>query len=215
MTGKHAKHPRIGRPPRTAEQEAALRGRAIAAARRLFAEHGFEGVSMRRIAAEAGCAAMTLYDYFHSKNEILRYIWEDFFAELFARVEAAAARRGTPAQKLRRVAAVYLDYWFEYPDRYRMIYLNEDRAGEGERHYVDASDIVGRYAILRELIVAAQAAGQARTGDPQLLAETLVCVLQGIAHSLITIPEYPWRARSALLAQGLAAVLLDGGAQGA
>ena len=49
--------PRVGRPPRSAQQSAEVRARVIEVARSLFAAEGFEAVSMRRIAADAGCAA--------------------------------------------------------------------------------------------------------------------------------------------------------------
>ena len=198
--------PRVGRPPRSQTQSAAVRARVIDVARRLFAQEGFEAVSMRRIAAAAGCAPMTLYGYFHSKNEILRFVWEGFFDELFERVEAASAR-GTAASRLRHACAAYLGYWTDHPDRYRMVYLNQDHATEGERYYVEQPAVTERFGRFRILIEAAQVQGSAWEGDAQLMGETLICGLQGIAHCLITIPEYPWASAERLLAQMLAVVL--------
>jgi len=197
-----------GRPRKSADQEQAVRARVIAAARQLFAQEGFEAVSMRRIAAAADCSPMSLYGYFRSRNDILRHIWDDFFVELFARI-AQATRRGTPAQRLRRACAAWVDYWCEHPERYRMVYLNQDQATDGEQLYVDASPIVERFSLFRELVAAAQASGAGRKGDPQLLGETLICALLGLCHSLITIPEYPWRPRAQLLDTALGLVLAD------
>jgi AcrR family transcriptional regulator len=42
----------------------------LAAARRLFAEEGFESVSMRRIASEAGVDPSLIHHYFGSKDEL-------------------------------------------------------------------------------------------------------------------------------------------------
>ncbi|MCC3765392.1 TetR family transcriptional regulator [Glycomyces sp. TRM65418] len=42
----------------------------LAAARRLFAEEGFESVSMRRIASEAGVDPSLIHHYFGSKNDL-------------------------------------------------------------------------------------------------------------------------------------------------
>ncbi len=162
---------------------------------------------MRRIAASAGCAPMTLYGYFHSKNEILRYIWAVFFDELFARI-ASVGTEGPAHLRLRRVCTIYLDYWIAHPDRYRMVFLNEDRVGPGERYYVESSAIVERYGCFSDLVAAAQAEGMAWPGDPRRLAETLVCGLQGIAHCLITVPEYPWSASAEQLLERMLAVVL-------
>lgn len=198
--------PRVGRPPRSAQQSAEVRARVIEVARSLFAAEGFEAVSMRRIAADAGCAPMTLYGYFHSKNEILRYIWEGFFAELFERVAAAAAK-GSAAEGLRRACAAYLGYWLEFPDRYRMVYLNQDHTAEGEHYFAEESQVIEGYGRIRMLIEAAQAEGAAWDGDAQLMGETLICGLQGIAHALVTIPEYPWASAQRLLDPLLRVVL--------
>ncbi|MEQ1440404.1 TetR/AcrR family transcriptional regulator [Fontimonas sp. SYSU GA230001] len=206
VSAKSRPRPRVGRPPRSAQRSAEVRARVIEVARALFAADGFEAVSMRRIAAAAGCAPMTLYGYFHSKNEILRYIWQGFFAELFERL-AAAASRGDAASRLRHACASYLDYWIEFPDRYRMVYLNQDRTRAGEHYFAEASEVLDGYALFRTLIEAAQVEGTAWPGDGQQMGETLVCGLQGIAHALITIPEYPWSPPDRLLEPLLRVVL--------
>jgi AcrR family transcriptional regulator len=195
-----------GRPRRSAGREQEVRARVVDAARGLFALEGFAAVSMRRIAAQAGCSTMSLYGYFRSKNDLLRHIWEDFFAELFARIERAA-REGSAEQRLRRACAVYVDYWCDHPERYRMVYLNQDQAEAGEQLYVEASPIVERFDLFRRLVQAAQAEGAAHGGDPQLLGEALLCSLLGICHSLVTIPEYPWKPRARLLDAVLVQVL--------
>lgn len=198
---------RAGRPRRTAAEADAVRAQLIEVAKTLFAREGFGAVSMRRIAAVAGCAPMTIYGYFRSKNEILRYVWEDFFQELFAELARAAAA-GSAADRLRATCQAYLGYWQRHPDRYRMVYLNQDNTAPGERYYVDTSSVVERFAMFRDLIEAAQAAGSAHPGDAQRMGEALVCGLLGVAHALITIPEYPWLPGETLLDQQLRAVLL-------
>jgi AcrR family transcriptional regulator len=48
-----------------------FRERLCAAAERLFAERGANGVGMRQLAAELGVSPMTAYRYFKDKDEIL------------------------------------------------------------------------------------------------------------------------------------------------
>ena len=63
--------PPNGRPrgrPTLSEAEASEMRRHIAdCAMRLFQEDGYDAVSMRRLAGEAGCTVMTLYRYFDRK----------------------------------------------------------------------------------------------------------------------------------------------------
>jgi AcrR family transcriptional regulator len=61
--------PRTGRRPGTTGTE--TREAILAAARRLFAERGFEGASMRTIAAEAGVDAALITHFFGSKANLL------------------------------------------------------------------------------------------------------------------------------------------------
>lgn len=195
-----------GRPRRSSEHEQQTRERIVEVARRLFVAEGFEAVSMRRLAQEAGCGTMSLYGYFPSKNAILRSLWEDCFAELFPRIQAAS-RRGTPRQRLERAATAFVDYWREQPQHYRLVFLNQDQRSGDERYYVESPAVIERFALFRELIAQAQAAEQARKGDPQLLSEALICALIGLCHALITIPEFQWQPREALIAASLGIVL--------
>lgn len=202
--------PKLGRPAHTPEQEDAIRRRLVDIARALFTEEGFANVSMRKIAARAGCSPMALYRYFANKRALLRFIWEDIFIDVFARCGAAVAGEETPADRLRAFARTYLDYWFQHPDHYRVIFLNEDAVGsEDDAYYVFSSGILNRFAIVRELIASGMAQGAFATADPELLAQQFLCALQGLAHNLITIPEYPWQDRDTLV-RGTIETLLRG-----
>ncbi|MGB0101377.1 MAG: TetR family transcriptional regulator [Nocardioides sp.] len=58
--------PRRGRRPGAPDTRAAI----LAAARTLFASHGFAGTSVRSIAAEAGVDAALVHHYFGSKDDL-------------------------------------------------------------------------------------------------------------------------------------------------
>lgn len=195
-----ADSPQVGRPAYSPAQQATIRHRLVAIARALFAEEGFQSVSMRKIAARAECSPMALYRYFANKRALLRYIWADIFAHVFERCDAAVAAEATPEARLRAFAEAYLDYWFTHPDSYRVIFLNEDAVGpEGDHYYVHSSDIRDRFAIVRRQIEAGMAAGAFAEADAELVAQQFLCALHGLAHCLITIPEYPWEARPTLV----------------
>jgi AcrR family transcriptional regulator len=81
--------------PRTVEQneqvKAATRKRIVDAALSLFAEHGYEGTSVRMIADEAGMSSGLLYSYFDGKQALLQAIFEESMADVrssFTRAEA-------------------------------------------------------------------------------------------------------------------------------
>jgi AcrR family transcriptional regulator len=106
----------------TAEELGAFRGRAVAAATRLFAERGYRGVTLRSLAKELGVSPMTPYRYFENKEE------------LFAMVRTAAFRRFADAQRdavegiedpqdaLRVLGRAYVGFALEQPDAYHIMF---------------------------------------------------------------------------------------------
>ncbi len=56
------------------------RDRILKAATRLFAEHGFDGVSIRAIAAAADSQLALLHYHFGSKANLYRAVWENHYA---------------------------------------------------------------------------------------------------------------------------------------
>lgn len=54
----------------------------LEAATHLFGEQGFHSVTTRKIAAKAGISEGTLFNYFSSKNELMRAILERIYEEL-------------------------------------------------------------------------------------------------------------------------------------
>lgn len=73
---------RLGRPPDV--DSTATRAALIAAARRMFAEHGFDATTNRSIADAAGVTAGAIYHYFPSKADLYVAV----FLELQDRFEA-------------------------------------------------------------------------------------------------------------------------------
>ncbi len=69
------------------ENKAERRRRVIAAARRLIAEHGYEGLNMRALADAARVSVPTLYNLFGSKHAILAAEMQEAFANVAAVVD--------------------------------------------------------------------------------------------------------------------------------
>jgi AcrR family transcriptional regulator len=65
----------------TAETRAATRKRILDAARRLFADNGFEATTTRDIAQAAGIATGTLFNYFATKDAIVACLASDAIGE--------------------------------------------------------------------------------------------------------------------------------------
>ncbi len=192
MEDNQTKAPRRGRPPRSQEQIEANRNVIIQAARDLFAAHGYEGVSMRKIAAQADCLPATLYTLFPSKRQLLHHIWEVIFLDLMLELEECY-NNSPESERLQKLCTAQVDFWLNRPNDCRAIFLIEDHPQNAEEHYfVDASQAVPQLEIYTRAIKEGQARGEIRAGDANEIKNVLLCSMLGITLSLIGIPEYPW-----------------------
>ena len=136
---------------------------------------------MRRIAREVGVPVMSLYDYFRSKNEVVRSMWERFFSKCFARVDRAAAARGlAPRERLEAACTAYARYWVEHPDEYRAVFMIEDEVEGDEGYYVETSTILARYRVFAQLIGEHLGVTDGASERLRERAVTLICALNGI-----------------------------------
>lgn len=74
------------------------------AAVHLFAQHGYAGTSMKRLAAELGTVPANLYNYYPNKEAILFDVLSDQLQRLLDRDEKIVARFSEPAQCMRALA---------------------------------------------------------------------------------------------------------------
>jgi len=80
------------------------RATIVAAARRLFADQGYESTSMQQLATEAGTSIGNCYFYFRNKQDLLRAVIEEVNGEIGCEIDAAIAR--APIGPARLAAAI-------------------------------------------------------------------------------------------------------------
>lgn len=111
--------------PRVLTDEAVgeFREKLIDAAERLFARRGLEAVTLRQLAAEVGVSPMTPYRYFADKNAILAAVRARAFTRHAEALEAAyEAHQGDPIAASNAVAEAYIDFAFDHPEAYKLMF---------------------------------------------------------------------------------------------
>jgi AcrR family transcriptional regulator len=108
--------------PHTESEREAIRSRLLDVAARLFVQHGREGLTMRRLAAECGYSTMALYRWFKNKDELLLALRVDGFNRMGDRLEAAYALPGTAQERHHAVIAAYFGFAKENPNFYRVLF---------------------------------------------------------------------------------------------
>lgn len=106
---------------RKSRESARLKREILNAALRIFAEHGYSKVSMRKIAGLIDYSATTIYRFFRNKEELLGAIAVETYGNLASRFEKATAGRGDrPVALLRSLVEEYILFCLERPEMYRM-----------------------------------------------------------------------------------------------
>jgi len=181
------------------------RGEILAAAERIFVEHGYEGATIRKIADEVGLSSTALYMHFPDKGAILQEICRHAFGELIAATESLSAMDGPPEFRLRRLIEAYVDFGFEYPNAYRLIYLTRPaEAREGAQSLAQelGADVFSAF----EALVAEAIQSGRMAGDPRAVAQAIWASAHGVVSLMITKPYFPWADRDALVKTTLDAV---------
>lgn len=95
----------------------------LAAARRIFAEKGLDGLNMRAIAAEAGYSLGAAYAYFQTKEEIQLELLATILNELTRHIKAASTSPTEDKSTNRRAFSLVADYFCERPEERRLLLL--------------------------------------------------------------------------------------------
>jgi AcrR family transcriptional regulator len=159
-----------------ADDLAAFRRRAIAAATRLFAAQGYEAVTMRAVAAELGVSAMTPYRYFDGKEGLFAGVRAEAFRRFADRLEAALAGSGDPLARLRRLKQAYVGFAVDEPDAYRIMF---ELAQPSPDHPELTAQSARAFATLHDSVAAAVKVGALR-GDPLTIAHLVWADTHGL-----------------------------------
>src|SRR5437667_6862056 len=117
------------------------RARVVDAARRMFANHGVEDVTMAEVAADAGVARATVFNHFGSKHALMEAITEDVIAHYQGMLRNALADTTTSTPVLVRALFEQMGAGIEEDQRfYRGVFreiakirLGLDEGGLGEQ----------------------------------------------------------------------------------
>lgn len=171
MTGENA--PSRGEKTRAAIMDAAMK---------LFLQKGYNGTSMRQIAAEAGITASSIYNHFASKREIFTALFAklapmpsviEAWSEVTEEDSALSPSKG-PAALLRGTADTLLTILEENADFFRLIFIDIlEFDGQTTQNYF--RELVPRGLDLWQgLVTHLQASGQLRDIPPLIFARAFI-----------------------------------------
>jgi AcrR family transcriptional regulator len=171
---------------RREEEKERRRAEIVDAAEQLYAEIGWDAVTMDRVAKSARLSRALIYVYFQDKNDLQLAIAERALADLRERFIAAAAAHVEGLDKVQSIGRAYVQFQQETP--YRFDACSRFHAHQAAGQPTDdacaaAGDAV--IAVIVEALMRGQADGSIREdiGNP-----AQVCVmLWAFTHGLIQI----------------------------
>lgn len=141
----------------------------------LFAEKGFEAVSMRMIAERANISKANVFHHFGSKESLYLAVMREAINQSTTSLQRTSNSNDSATQRLQGFSAQHLKVLLDNPDRSRLI-LREVLDTQANRGQKIADEVVGEgFSQLVKLLQKGQTAGEFRGDfDPALAAALFV-----------------------------------------
>jgi len=125
-------------PSRRVERKERLRGEILAAASKMFADRGYEAVTLREIAKEIGYTHAVIYQHFPDKWHILAELSRETIRLLIQNFEAIAAEYTEPKERLFATSRGLIEFCTAHPQQFRNVFFGpENRNGIRAGQYID------------------------------------------------------------------------------
>jgi AcrR family transcriptional regulator len=125
-------------PSRRAERKEKLRGEILAAASKMFADRGYEAVTLREIAKEIGYTHAVIYQHFPDKWHILAELSRETIGLLIQNFDAIAAEYSEPKERLFATSRGLIQFCTAHPQQFRNVFFGpENRNGIRAGQYID------------------------------------------------------------------------------
>jgi AcrR family transcriptional regulator len=158
------------------------RDRILKTARQLLPRYGYNGISIRAIAARAKLTTGAIYFHFKDKKEIYRTICVEAIDMLIKNFREGIRSRTTPSQKLISTFDSYINFFYENRDHYNslMEYTAHYHPEEDNNDLEIARKMSEMTDLMEETIRTGVRDGSFREVDPRMLAILLAAVTEGM-----------------------------------
>lgn len=100
-----------------------LRKEILDAARALLLEDGVKNLSMRKIAAQIGCKAPSIYYHFEGKSDLMHALVVEGHNKLYSAMETAVSEHEDPLAQMEAHMRAYVTFGLENPVYYEIMFL--------------------------------------------------------------------------------------------
>src|SRR6516225_3114594 len=173
----------MGVKERRERENSETRDKILDAARELFVTEGYEGVSMRRVAAKIEYSPTAIYMHFADKEELFRELCHQDYARL-AGVFLSSVMSADPIERLRQIGKIYIEFGIRYPNHYKFMFMAPrppQELDEADRD-VHGNPEKDAYAFLKWAVQQAIDTGSFREDvrDAEVVSQTLWAAVHGV-----------------------------------
>lgn len=156
----------------------ARRAQLLSVAREVFAEDGYPGAAMEKIAQRAGVTKPVLYQHFEGKKELYLALLDSDMSRLLAQVSGAIESAHDNPSRIRKGLAAYFNYIEANVDSFRLLFRETMGADPEFRESID------RFHDAAATSIGAIIADE--TGKALELAELLARGIMGMSEAAAT-----------------------------
>ena len=197
-------------PSRRVERKKRLRGEILTAASKMFADRGYEAVTLREIAKEIGYTHAVIYQHFPDKWHILAELSRKTIGLMIQNFDAVAAKYPEPKERLFATSRGFIQFCTAHPQQFRNVFFGpENRNGTRAGQYIDdiGAPLFQRFVQL--FFDVAKAEGLPGKDDV-VVAHTWWYTMFGLATLMVIQGVVPNRPGQALVVEQTIATLWAG-----
>lgn len=161
-----------------------LKNALVQAGVEILAREGLSGLSLRKVAKQAGVSHAAPYSHFADKQALIAAISTEGFKQLHFQIESVKKTyQPEPETLLIETAWAYMQFALNEPDRFKLMFSS---ALEKEKEYPDFVEISqDNFQQLVEIVELCQQANILKGGDSDLIALSVWGTVHGFVSLLL------------------------------
>ena len=156
------------------------RDHVLQAARQIYLREGLGGLSMRKVARDAGISATAIYRHFDDKEAMLISVAAQG-SHLFMHYLSRGLKGNCPKERLELSGQGYLDFALEHSGYYRIMFMSSPHdSGLDKLCEQSAKDFAPTFQFLVDRVRECITEGILKKGDPDSIAATIWASCHGL-----------------------------------
>ena len=161
-----------------------LKNALIKAGVEVLAREGLGGLSLRKVAKQAGVSHAAPYSHFADKQALIAAISTEGFKQLYTQIQSVfGTYRENPENLFIETAWAYVQFALSAPDRFKLMFSS---VLEKEKEYAEFVKISQEnFSQLVDIIETCQQAGLLKTGPSDVVAVSIWSTVHGFTSLLL------------------------------